>query len=232
MSDLDSVTAILRRFYRLVGTRSADPELRRRDEELDEVAYTYLTLGSRSAQFFMLDAGYHGWRKRSSALSFSGTDESDGGRYVDLPSDFLRAFGSKRINSSSLVEPDGTPWGSEIDARDDHLRGDMYYFRGIGDQLWLARGAKPPETLYLDYHYRHPEWDENVTIDFPLLIRDLIPTYAATKAMDDNWLPGGQDYELKIDRARKRAEVDARKLARPSKEPRRFKPPTRIGNRY
>jgi len=227
VSDLSTVAKVVNAFYRLTGEESGDQEMEYRGEETDEVAYTYLTRGCRTAQRWMISMGYGGWRKRSDALSWSGTDGTTGGTYSDVPDDFLRAYGNKR--RSALVKAGGDRWGREIDPEDDHLKGDLYYVRG--EELWLGRTATPPSPLYLDYHYRHPVWASDTTIDFPLEAMTLIPAKGAVAAMDDNWLPGGPEMEQKILRAEIRAENEARDIARATKNPRTFRKPARNGNR-
>lgn len=231
--ELSTVDRIKRSWYRLVGSESEDDALTNLGEDTDEVAYLALTDGSRRAQRWMLSNGYVGWRQRSSALSFSGTDAADGGRFVALPTDFLRAYGSGRVGRSALTEASGRRWGREVTPNEDHLEGDGYYIRD--EQLWLTRKATPPATLFLDYHYKHPAWDddlEDADIDFPMDARSLIVAEAAVSAMHDNWLPGGRDMEVKILTALSRARENARDLARQTKEPRRMKKATRLANHW
>ena len=229
--ELNTVKMFVDAFYRLVGTESGDDELELRGEAADDVAYIFLTRGSRTAQRWMIKMGYGGWRKRTSALTFTGSDDTDGGTKVALPNDFLRGYGNQR--QSMLREANGKRWGQEIDPEDDHLRGDKYYIRG--QELWLTRGASPPTTLYGDYHYTHPLWNAalaNTSIDFPTDARSLIPAEAAVVAKEENWVPGGEEMELKIERALKRAQEEARDVARPTKEPRKFRRPKRFANRW
>lgn len=227
--DLDTRAQFLRSFYRHLGVTDEDDALTELGENTDEVAYEYLTRGTRAAQRWMLRCGYAGWRKRSSALSFSGSDSTDGGRYASLPADFLRAYGSER--RSALVEPNGRRWGCQIEPVQDHLEGDLYYISG--DRLWLARNAHPPTTLYLDYHYLHPEWTGSLSqIDFPLEARPLIVAEAAYLAMHEDWLPGGPEMEMKIDRALRAYRNLAMDVARQTKETRNMQKPRRFGDRY
>jgi len=226
--ELTAAAQFVRGFYRLVGEMSSDPELVALGESVDEIAYIYLTQGTRAGQRWMLDCGYMGWRKRSSALTWTGTDDTTGGTYSDLPSDFLRAFGSQQ--KSALVEADGRPWGTEVHTLDDTLEGDGYYFRG--DELWLLRRASPPSTLYLSYHFLHPAWDATTEVDFPVEARGLIPAEAANLASLENFLPGGNEMLAKIDRALKVARERARGLGRPSKQARMMRKPARYNSRY
>lgn len=168
-----------------------------------------------------------------SSKNFSGADDTDGGRFVSLPSDFLQAYGSQRHNRSAIVEADGDRWGREIEADEDDRRGDLYYIRG--EELWVARNARLPDTVYLDYHYRHPVWDDTLTdgnIDFPLEARPLIPAEAAYYGMTENWLPGARDYHERISGARSTARERARHVARRTKAPRTVFKPQRVANRW
>jgi len=226
--ELDTVARVVAAWYRLCGVESTDDALVLNGESAGDVAYTYLTRGCRNAQRWMLKMGYGGWLKRSSALTWSGTDAADGGRYATLPTDFLRAYGNQRM--SALREADGDEWGQEIKAEDDQLKGNGYYFRGT--QLWLARTAAPPATLYLDYHYTHPVWTSGVTIDFPVDARALIVAEGANVAKEESWLPMGPEGEQKIERALMRAREEARDIVRQGKGPRTFRKPYRAGNHW
>lgn len=233
MSSLDTVAKLRRAFLRLVGTESDDPALTDLGEAANEVTNYFLTRGVWAAQRNLLKVGYQGWKKRSSAItSWTGSDDTDGGRYTTLPTDFLRAYGSHR--HSCLVEADGDPWGQQILQEQANQRGDGFYFEGV-DQLWLTRDASPPSTLYLWYHYRHPEIDgdlDDADIDFPVEARPMIPAEAAFFAMEEAWVPGGQDMELRISRARNAAREAARGLGRSSKQPRTFRRVRRAGNHW
>lgn len=226
---LDSVDKFRRAFVRRVGVDIDDPELERQGEATNEVIDLCLTEGTREAQRYMLSAGYQGWRKRSSALSWGGSEDTDGGRYVTVPADFLRAYGNDRI--SALVEPDGTRWGREIRADEDVFKGDFYYLRG--SRIWITREAQPPATLYLDFHYQHPAWPvSDEAIDFPVDARSLIIAYAGKYALFENWLTGGKELQATILRAIPEAERKARDVARLSKRQRRMHAPRRLGNHW
>lgn len=228
--ELDTVSKLKDAFYRLTGVTESDATLQRRGESAGDVANYYLTRGARAAQRYMIQQGYGGWRKNSSALSF--TDNSDGSQKVTLPSDFLRAYGRRHPDMSALVDTNGDAWGTEIHAEEDYRKGDLYYFRG--DELYLARQASPPTTLYLDYHYLHPSFEglADADIDFPVEARPLIVAEAADQAKEDAWLPGGREMEQRIARALARAQADARRIARPSRQPRTFRKAPRYGNRW
>jgi len=227
--ELSTVEKCKDAWYRLVGVASDDPGLTEQGDLTDDVAYQYLTLGCRNAQRWMLKMGYGGWRKRSSALVFTGSDATDGGRKITLPSDFLRAYGNRR--ESALRKADGTRWASEVSPEDDHIRGDYYYVRGT--ELWITREAQPPSPLYLDYHYTHPLWSASLSpIDFPIDARWLIVAEGADAAKDESWLPGGVEWEQKIARRLARAREEARDIARATKSPRKARAPQRFGNRW
>lgn len=231
---LDSVDKVLAAWYRLAGTTSDDEALVEQGEAVDDVAYQSLTRGCRIAQRWMLDVGYGGWRKRSAALTFSGTDAANGGKYVSLPDDCLRIWGRYDDNNMSpLRQANGDPWGRLVAGQDDVLKGDYCYVRG--EQLWLTRTAQPPATLYLDYHYQHPTWDtdlDDADIDFPVDARYLIIAEGVNVAKEENWYPLGADGEQRIERALVRARNEAIGVARQHKSPRRFRKPTRMGNIY
>jgi len=75
--ELDTVAKIRHAVYRLLGTTTDDTALIEQGEAADEVVDLGLTRGIRTAQRWMLDAGHVGWRKRSSAITWSGTDAAD-----------------------------------------------------------------------------------------------------------------------------------------------------------
>ena len=224
MADLDSVANILEAWYRLVGSISKDGALVEQGEAVDEIGYIYLTQGCRSAQDYMLDQKYLGWRKRTDAISWTGSDATTGGRYATLPSDYLRADGN--LTRSALVTAGGDRWGDQVEQENDIIKGNYFYF--IGDQLWLARIATPP-TVYLKYHYMHPEWKSDVTIDFPLKVRSLVVAHAADLASNENWFTGGVDEKNAIRKALLQAENNARKYARQTKQARKLRKPRVFG---
>jgi hypothetical protein len=224
--ELTTVAQLQNAFYRLTGSAAGDGALTENGEATSEVVNTFLTLGIREAQRWLLHMGYGAWRKRSAALTWSGTDAADGGRYSALPSDFLRAYGNDRM--SALREANGDSWGVPVD--NELAQGDGYYFRG--DVLWLTRSANPPTPVYLEYHYTHPLITSGVTLDFPVDARSLIVAEAADVAMTENWLPGGAELIQKIELARTRARERARDIARAGKGPRTLRKPARLGNRW
>lgn len=224
--DLTTVEKIRWAFYRLVGSLEDDDALIEQGEAVNEVAYQFLSRGCRSAQLSMLKYGYGGWRKRSAALTWSGSDDADGGRYVALPADFLRLYGNEKM--SALVEANGRQWGTQTDPDNAYMLGNFYYL--LGETLWITRQASPPTTLYALYHFAHPEWSDTVTIDFPIRCRPLIVAEAASVAKQENWLTGGPELESKIDRALMQARGEAQEYSRGTKQPRKVAKPLRYGN--
>lgn len=232
--ELDSVSKLLLAFYRLTGAQSGDGSITLRGESDDDVGYLYLTRGARAAQRWMIDNGFESyWRTRSSALSFSGTETSDGGRYTTLPSDFLRLWGDRTRVKSALVEADGDDWGALIEEERSDIQGDYYYLKG--DQLWVTRSADLPPTVYLEYHHKHPAISaalDDADIDFPMDGRPLIVAEAASLASGEAWLPGGEEMEARLDRHLRRTRYEVRKVARRTREARRFAPPPRVANHW
>jgi len=225
---LDGIAEHREEFYRLVNTDETDQELTLRGETENQICDMALTRGCHRAQRYLLKHGYRGWRKRSTALSFSGADATDGGQYADLPSDFLKAFGSRRV--SALRKANGDQWGQEIEDYQDFWKGNYYYIRG--DELWVTRTAVLPTALYLEYHYKHPVWNDSVTIDFPIEARYLIVAEAANVAKDHSWLTGDVELEAKIVRALDTAREEARSIAPRTRSQKLFQAPRRFGNRW
>lgn len=228
--ELSTVDAHKHELMSLLGVTADDEGLVARGETTAEVIERLLTRGCRKAQRWMLDQGYYGWRKRSTALSWSGGDSTDGGRYASLPTDFLRALGRDR--ESALQEANGNRWGRQVNPEDSELRGNGYYF--LGDQVWLLRNANPPSTLYLVYHYQHPVWTGllDANIDFPTDARPLIVAEGANTGKEESWFALDQDQRVAIDRAVRMAREDARNVARQSKATKKFRRPVRWGTHW
>lgn len=229
---LNSVEQFLQAFYRLTGVEPEDPSLSHTGEAEHEVAFELLTRGAWAAQRHMLRMGYTGWRKRSDPIVWE-DGGADGGKVWDLPADFLRAFGRQEGGRSALVTSDGRRWGQQTGPEDSHQRGNYYHIDG--NQLRIASLSAPVGKLRLDYHYRHPEWNDDLEdddIDFPVEARPLIVAEAAAIGADESWFPGDEDSYMKIQRARMRSQEEARHVSRPTKEPRSFRRPTRFGNHW
>lgn len=246
--ELASVTEHVRAFYRATGALSGDDALIEQGEVADDVAYLALTRGYRAAQHWLIgqSAGER-WRKRSAAIpTWSGSETTDGGRYVTLDDycyyevtvllvttqvpDFMRLDGNQ-ADRSALVQADGTPWGSEVTADDDWRRGDYYYLKG--DQLWLTRAASPPSPLYLRYYYLHPAIASATTsFDMAVDLRWLCIAEAVNAAVNEAWVPSGADGVAKSDRALEKAREEARRALRRTREPRKMQGPQRYASRW
>jgi hypothetical protein len=227
-----------RALYRLWGLTSSDDALTEQGEASGDLIALYLTRGYRTTQRWAVDQGHaqSRWRKRSSAItSWPGTDAADGGRYVNLATgsgaiatDFLRLDGDQKTRSA-LVQANGDAWGSEIEADQDFAKGNYYYLKD--DQLWLARGASPPSTLYLRYYYQHPAITSATTsFDMPVDARWLCVCEAAIAGTLDGW--GVDGAVLRIETARKLAREEARRVLRRTREPRKFRMPQMYGTRW
>ncbi len=231
---LDTVAKLLTGFYRLVGSVSADPALNLWGDADDVIGYEYLTRGARAGQRWMIDNGFSSyWRTRSSAITWSGTDASDGGRYSSLPTDFLRAWGDRTREKSCLVEADGDPWGRWIDEEQSHMSGDYLYLKN--QQIWITRDASPPSTIYMEYHHKHPAINSSLAdadIDFEMDARGLIIAEAVYAARYESWFSGDQEEESRIERALRKAREEARQIARRTRHARRFAEPYRISNAW
>src|SRR3990167_10811851 len=96
MSIYTDRASLARGFYRLTATSSTNPALIEKDSTTLQAVYQFLQYGLWDAQAWLIDCGMGDrWVSVSSALTWSGADASDGGRYVSLPSDFLRAIGDE-----------------------------------------------------------------------------------------------------------------------------------------
>lgn len=227
MATLATAADCLRAFYRLVSTTTGDAALVENGEAANDVAYLCLNHGVESAQRFMIANGMsERWRKRSSVITWSGSDAADGGRYTALPSDFLRLATGDRV--SSLTQANGERWGQEITADQDTATGNAYYLKN--DQVWLAKGAAPVAGLYLEYQYKHPEFTSAVTLDFPPAARPLLVAFAGWHAIAEGWYPAANDE--RISRNLTFWKQQARMVARRSRQPRKMTAPRVIGTRY
>lgn len=215
-------------FYRLVGSRPDDYALMELGESEDDVADHYLTEGVWSAQRWLLGTGYAGWRSLSSPLVW--VMEANGEQTADLPSDFLRAWGSD--HTSALRRSNGDAWGRQIEPREaDHASGDCYYIPNE-TEVRVVRRANPPSGLVIDYHYRHPVFDDVVQIEFPEVARSLIVAEAGYAAMYESWLQGERPMEQKIEANLRSVRQKATDALRLTKSPRKLHNPVRYGNRW
>lgn len=234
IGELDSTVKVLAALYRLAGLTTSDGSLTLQGEAADEVMYQLLTRGCRVAQRWLLDCGYVGWRSQNTTITWSGDDATGQGRYTSLPTQFLRAYSPRDEwgRRTCLTEPNGERWGIEIAPEDRHRKGNFYYFFDTDgtEQLWLARDANPPATIYMNYHKYHDAWNSGTTINFPLTVRHLIVSEAASLGMDESYFAGGQEQRAAISQQLERDREHAQDFARQSKRPRQIRRPARFGN--
>ena len=227
MAQLNTEANYRELFYRLVGTTSSDGALTDNGESASEVADLCITHGLRAAQVFLLGCGMSWrWIKRSSAITWSGTDAADGGQYVALPSDLLRLKGDGSY--SPIVEADGEQWGTLIDADKSHWTGDFVYLKN--DRLYKTRDASAPTTAYIEYHFQHPDFTSGVTLDFPTDLAGLAVAYGAQFGSLEGWLPGDVQLEAKLDKSVALWERRAKAASRRDRAPRRMSAPQKTGN--
>jgi hypothetical protein len=230
---LENRAALRRKFYILTGSTSDDDALNEQDAETNEMVHYYIQMGLWAAQERLISRGMRSrWLATSGALEFSSsaTEDTGGGRYADLPADFLRLAGDEQ--TSGVRQPDGCRWGQQIDdARLFSLRGDFFALRN--EQLWVTRGANLPAALVLGYYQRHAVLvADDTDLDFPEHLRDGIVAEAGSLAAQDSWLPGGPEMQAKIDEKvtswRKRAAA----WARQTRQPRTLRAPDTFGSHW
>lgn len=230
---LDDRSALRRAFYRLTGTSSGDDALEEHDNETNEAVHYHLQHGLWDAQSWLIaTVDPYRWISISDPItSWTGTDDTTGGRYTTLPADFLRLAGD--ADTSALRGADGEAWGVLLDdpRRRFDIAGDAYYL--VDEQLWITKRAAPPATLYLHYHERHPVLEDDVTtIDFPILDRPLIVGFAGQSYAAEASLPGGQEMVGKIDAYLDRAKRLAVSRGRRTHEPLKLRPRDTFGTQF
>ena len=231
MADLTDRQSILRAFFRLVDSDATDGQLVEHDASTLEGVYALLREACDAAQEDVIGAGFgEFWLKRSTALSFAGTDAADGGRYADLPSDFWRAAGDG--DDSALVTAKGRGWGREIlpELR-NRASGSFYYFRD--GKLWITKGANlPSEDLFLEYYRRVATLADTVDADFPAPFRGLIPAHAAVEAVAEGWYEGDQIEEGRLEKLLERRKDRMFSRVRPSEKTRQIRPKAMTRNTH
>lgn len=238
---LSSIAEHTRALYRLLGLVSTDDVFTEQGEAANDVAYLALTDGYRRTQNWIISkGGGERWRKRASTAitAWTGSDASVGGRYVALADycldaasnpDFLRLDSKPKEDRSALVEANGDQWGSEIEADEDWAKGDYYYLKG--EQLWLARTAGPPSTLYLRYYYKHPRiTSATSSFDMDEELRWLCVAEAADAANRDGW--GVEGAQARIDAALAYRRSEAKRMVRRTRNPRRMEARPAIGTHW
>ena len=230
MAVLTNLASLQRAFYRLTDTAADDDSLIEHDDSTLETVNQFLQYGLNDAQDYLMDCGLSDrWVSQATAItSWSGTESDDGGRYKARESDFFRLAGDDM--TSALRKIDGTRWGNLVDFRDRfRVRGNRYWLQSTN--LWIARGANPPASLIYDYHHRLPTLSSG-TVDFPSEDRPLIVAYAAERAMEDSWLPGGPEMEAKIRNKVRTCEQRAFRRSRRSRTQRKLRPKPTLGTHY
>jgi hypothetical protein len=69
-------------------------------------------------------------------------------------------------------------------------------------------------------------------VDFPSEDRPLIVAFAAERAMQDSWLPGGEEMMVKIAANRRACEQRAFRRTRRSRTMRKLRPKPTVGTHY
>lgn len=221
---------------RLLAMSTSDGTLAEHETTAGDTLNHLIQHGTWEAQSYYLNhVDPERWRKRSSAITWSGTEAADGGRYVALAGDFLRLYGTKE--RSALVEADGTRWGYLIDALDRYeYLGDYYYIdaTAVGvERLWIAKSATPPTSLYYEYTYRHPTFSDDTTAaEFPLQHVPLVVAFAAEYAMHHPFFPGDDGVAAKVAANLEYWKRTVAVAGRRSREPRKAKSGRTIGSRW
>lgn len=217
--------SLARAFFRLTATSSTNPALIEHDGALTlEAVYQFLQYGAWDAQEWLMDCGLlNRWVTTSSTLSFSGSDATDGGKYVALPGDFLRLAGDEY--DSALRSPNGTRWGQLIDFKDRRtVSRNCYWLQSTTSnvwRLWVTPGSSPPSDLVADYHHMLATLADSTTVEFPSKDRALIVAFAADRAMSDAWLPGDAEMQAKIAANLMKQKREAERRVRQSHGPKR-----------
>lgn len=181
---LDDRADLRRAFFRLIGIAATDAALAEHDSEVEETVNYFIQHGLWNAQSWMLNMTvYRGW-KTTSEPTWLGSF-SEGGKYMVLPTDFLRAAGDDQ-NSPFLLS-NGYRWGQEVEPSARGAKGDFFYVEG--DRIYLTSDTAPPAGTLLEYHRRHANLSEETELDFPLADRPLIVAEAAAMALAESWLP-------------------------------------------
>lgn len=221
--------SLKRALFRLVNTSATDDDLTEHDDSSLEGLYLVLQDGVDDAQNWLIThCGLDDvWTTTSSALSFSGSDPD---RRASLPGDFLRFAGDER--DSPLRYENGNGWGTLIRFKDRYrVRGNYYYLHG--DYIYLARGASvPTDGVYMDYIYRIPTLADGTTVDMPVDYRDLIPAFAAVRALGEAWILGGEEMHKHLDGHLNRRKSAAYSKSRRSGRPRQAAPKPVLGDHW
>jgi hypothetical protein len=222
--------SLKRALYRLLDTDDDDDDMIEHDHASQTLEGIHLLLqqGAESAQLYMIDKGFEEfWLTSSSAISLTGSDPD---RYVTLPTDMIRLYGDDQ--NSALRSSTGARWGTLIDSKDRYrCRGsNAYYLRN--ERLYVTTGASLPSGTLIDYIYHIPILADDSDVDFPDNDRPLIVAFAAVHAMQENWLPGGQEMEAKLERNLLRRKNESYRRARRSQKPKTVDAGRMIGDHW
>ncbi|MFW6090152.1 MAG: hypothetical protein ACODAB_10390, partial [Gemmatimonadota bacterium] len=116
-------------------------------------------------------------------------------------------------------------WGRQLPGPREgrQIRGDGYWVEG--DRIRFTRNAKIKNNLVYDYIRKPDGPEDGTTIDFPEIDRGLVVAFAARHAMENNFLPAGQEMEAKIARNLAFRKTQAWKRARRTTGPRKIRKP-------
>lgn len=220
-------TSIRRGVYRLTNLADNDAAMVEHDNASLEGINLMVEEGLNDAQEWLLRAAYPDpWLVVGTDVVVAGDDADAAGRYMELEDDFLRLFGDE--NATAFYVPGRTAryWGRQLNGPREgrQIRGDGYWVEG--DRVRFTRNAKIKSNLVYDYIRKATAPADGVNIDFPEIERGLVVAFAARHAMENNFLPAGQEMEVKIDRnlkfhksqawKRARRTTSARKIRRPA----------------
>lgn len=233
---LDNRAELRRALLRLIGGSTSDGGFAEHEASSGDTLNHLIIHGVWLAQEYILNSvDPDRWRKRSAAITWSGADSTDGGRYVELASDFLRLYGNRE--RSALVEADGTRWGRQIDSPMDRyeVSGGYYWIdrTSNANRLWISKSSNPPATVYYEYNYRHPTFSDDTTAaEFASQEVPLAVAFAADYALNHAFFPGGPEMgariEKNLDRWKRTVYVNSRR----TREPRKLKTGRVIGTRW
>jgi hypothetical protein len=240
---LATLAEVKREFYHLLNTSANDAALTEHDAVSGDHLLFLANKALWNAQMWLADEGLADrWRKTGAALSVSGTDAADGGRYATLPTDFLRLLGDRAM-SGLRDTATWHPWGTEVSERDlDDAYGDFFAVRdGVGSAgahdhhvLWLARGAAPPSSLKPVYIAKHATLTSNTSeIDFSDETAELVPAFMADLAKWESWVPGGDEMVAKVEANLREAKARMKAFTRRTSTPEYVAGPrARYGGKY
>lgn len=219
--------SVRRGVYRLANLSDNDAAMVEHDTATLEGINLMVEEGLNDAQEWMLRAAYPDpWLVVGTSVVVSGADTDAAGRYMDLEDDFLRLVGDE--NATAFYVP-GNParyWGRQLEGPREgrHVRGDGYWVEG--SRVRFTRNARIKSNLVYDYIRMADTPADGTVIDFPVIDRGLVVAFAARHAMENNFLPAGQEMEVKILRNLSFRKTQAWKRARRTTSARKVRRPT------